>query len=219
MSASASYSTVGLVKDFIVTLTDSIYVSPTVFEFSTDYFYVTSYTNNSLIIDTTDPINVAASKTTFFRTCGGKCATCSASNTTICNTCYAINNGVISGITYGGYNTMTSDFQCVDVCGDGYYNSSATCIACVSPCKNCISASQCTSCIAGFYFVSTNPINNRCPNSCTIGFFANTITNTCDSCSSSCVTCSGTPNTCTSCNGTYYLSAGQCILSCPDGQF
>lgn len=34
---------------------------------------------------------------------------------------------------------MTSDNQCVDICGDGYYNSSGTCIVCISPCKNCIS--------------------------------------------------------------------------------
>ena len=180
---------------------------------------MTTYTNLNQVIDITSPTTVPASKAIFYRTCAGKCATCSGSNTSYCLSCYTTSYGVITGATYGGYNTMTSDNQCVDVCGDGYYNTSGTCFTCVSPCKNCVSSTQCTSCLTGFYFVATNAANSRCPTTCAPGAFSNSVTNTCDSCSTTCATCSSTPNTCTTCSGSLYLSGTQCISICPDGKF
>jgi proprotein convertase subtilisin/kexin type 5 len=196
-----------------------LWVSPVSFSFSTDYFYVTTYTNNSLMIDMTDPINVVASKATFYLSCAGHCSTCLSSNTSICQTCYTANTGVITNQTYGGFNIMTSDFQCVDVCGTGYYLQSGNCNACVSPCASCTTVDQCITCATGFYLISTNPPNQRCQNSCPNGYFANSITRTCDQCIGSCYSCSSAANLCTACNGTNYLSGSSCVINCPDGTF
>lgn len=219
VAASGSYNTIGLVKDFSVTLGSSIYASPTTFSFSTDYFYLSSYTSTNQLIDITDPINIVASRATFYRTCAGKCATCLTTNTSFCTSCYMVDTGVVANVTYGGFNTMTADNQCVDVCGPGYYNASNTCFVCTSPCQNCLGSLQCTSCLTGFYFIASNPATDRCKNVCPTGTFANSGTNTCDTCSPTCATCSGTPNTCTGCTGTLYLSGSQCISVCPDGKY
>jgi hypothetical protein len=89
---SASYLTVGLVKDFTVTLNDLLYISPTTFDFTNDYFLVTTYTSDGVVIDDTDVVAVPASKAIFTRTCAGKCSTCT-SNTSFCSTCYVANTG------------------------------------------------------------------------------------------------------------------------------
>lgn len=177
--ASTNYETLGLAKDFSVTLSDQIYVSPTTFSFDNDYFLVTTYTSNGLIIDDTDVIAVPASKATFTRTCAGKCATCSGSNTSFCLTCYSSGSGYLPNITYGGYVMMTSDNQCVDVCGSGYYSGTGTCIRCSVPCLNCLSLTECTSCAPTYYYVSSNLANNRCVATCPIGTYASSATTTC----------------------------------------
>ena len=184
-----------------------------------DYFYVTTYTNNNLIIDTTDPINVVASRATFFLTCSGRCRTCLSSNSSICSSCYIDNTGVLPNITYGGFSIMTSDFQCVDVCGIGFFLASGNCTQCASPCQTCSALNQCNSCVSGFFYISTNIITDRCKSICPDGYFANTVSRTCDLCSSSCFKCNVSSNLCIACNGTSYLSGTQCIPSCPDGTF
>lgn len=88
VAKSASYSTIGFANDFSVTLNDALYVSPKDFNFNTQYFYVTTYTNDTLKIDETDPITITASRATFYRTCGGFCATCPSSSLSFCTTCY-----------------------------------------------------------------------------------------------------------------------------------
>lgn len=114
---------------------------------------------------------------------------------------------------------MTSDFQCVDVCGSGFFLASGNCTQCASPCQTCSALNQCNSCVSGFFYISTNIITDRCKSICPDGYFANTVSRTCDLCSSSCFKCNVSSNLCIACNGTSYLSGTQCIPSCPDGTF
>lgn len=198
VAASTTYSTLGLVNDFTITLNQLMYVSPTFFQFNTDYFYVTSYTNNNRMIDTTDPISVAASKATFYLSCNGRCATCPDSNTSYCNTCYTSTYvGVLSNVTYGGFNTMTSDRLCVDVCGDGYFNNSGICQLCISPCLKCNSSTVCTSCVLNYFYVdSTSTCVSVCPT--TPNFtYADSTTRICANCSSNCKRCANISVNCT----------------------
>jgi len=87
----------------------------------------------------------------------------------------------------------------------------------VSPCDNCLSTSNCTSCRATFYYY-----NNSCvvDSSCPSGTFANSSSNTCESCVSPCATChysSGT--TCQSCAPGYIFHNSTCLQICPDGYY
>lgn len=199
--------------DFSLTLNDTLYVSPLDFNFNSQYFYVTTYTSNSLIIDTTDPITITASKAVFYRTCGGFCGTCPSSNLTFCSTCYnASYTGVLSS-TYGGYSIKTSDNQCVDVCGTGFYIINGTCTKCLSPCNACLNETTCTSCLNGTYYYYNSTLNSttRCWSLCPEGFYGDSISNQCISCAFNCKTCANISTLCTSCTGLYYLSGSTCV--------
>lgn len=184
VAATSSYTTIGLAKDFSITLDSQMYVSPLSFTiFETDYFLVRTYTSNNLIIDDTDTTK-ASTKAAFYRTCSNKCKTCPATNTTFCLTCYLNNTGVIPNINFGGFNTMTADGNCVDVCGSGYYNSSSTCFPCQIPCATCTSATACNTCSSGYFYTTINTtIDTRCRSTCPTGTYANSITRTCELCS------------------------------------
>lgn len=222
VSASTNYSITNIVYSFTITL-NNLYVSPVNYNFGADYFYVTSYTSNGLQIDVTDPINVVASKAVFFLSCSAAshCKTCLDSNTSYCLACYKLGDGYYTNITYGGYNTMNSNNICVDICGDGYYNNSGLCQACISPCKFCTSSTICTSCTTNYYYLSTNPVTNRCLSTCPTSTYPDTSTSTCLSCSTSCLSCITTSTTCTSCNNNTYLLAttSQCVITCPTGTY
>lgn len=140
VAASGSYSTSGLVYSFTIALNPNIYVSPLTYNFLADYFYVNTYTNNNHLIDITDPVTVPATLATFYLSCSNRCKACLDSNTSYCLSCYQTGDGYFTNVTFGGYNTMTSNNKCVDVCGDGFYNASGLCIACAPPCLYCTSA-------------------------------------------------------------------------------
>lgn len=142
-------------------------------------FLVTTYTNDGLVIDDTDPVAVPASKAVFYRTCGGKCETCSSTNTSFCLTCYQPGTGQLPGITYGGFSMLSSDNQCLDRCGTGYYSGTGTCIRCTSPCSSCTSSTDCTSCLPTFFYIPSNSPNNRCISTCPTGTYPNNSTSTC----------------------------------------
>lgn len=178
--ATTSYTIVGLNKDYVITLDSQMYVSPLNFSlFESDYFLVRTYTSNNLIIDDTDTTK-STTKAAFYTTCGNKCKTCSSANTTYCLSCYLNNTGVIANTNFGGFNTMTSDGNCVDFCGAGYYNSSSTCFPCQVPCSACTSATACTSCSSGYFFTTVNTtVDTRCRSICPTGTYASTSTRTC----------------------------------------
>lgn len=63
---------------------------------------------------------------------------------------------MISGNDFGNYNILNPNNQCVDVCGDGFYvDAGSNCVACVSPCQICTGVDRCTTCVGGYYYLST----------------------------------------------------------------
>jgi proprotein convertase subtilisin/kexin type 5 len=85
------------------------------------------------------------------------------------------------------------------------------CVLCVSPCVTCTTLNFCNSCIST-HFLYQNNCTAQCPVGTTVG---NTVTQLCDLCNTSCLTCAGTINNCTSCPGVQILYLGGCIDSCP----
>ena len=80
----------------------------------------------------------------------------------------------------------------------------------MSPCVNCISDSQCLSCISGQYYY-----NYSCVTSCPDGYFTNT--DECSVCISPCKYCTDEV-TCLSCDEGYW-DGTQCTTECPSGQY
>ena len=71
------------------------------------------------------------------------------------------------------YYHLAANRSCLTSCPDAYYHENLGtnqkfCQSCVSPCVNCISQSQCLSCISGQYYY-----NYTCVTSCPDGYFAN----------------------------------------------
>ena len=94
------------------------------------------------------------------------------------------------------------------------------CLTCSGSAKNCLS---CGFSAYGFHLYL---YNNTCLLNCPNGFWANSVGNTCDSCTQGCLTCTGVGLTnCLTCDnvtGTPYLKeigATICGTTCPDRQF
>lgn len=120
-----------------LTLVTAFYRSPITFSYLTnDYLIVKTYDSTGGIMDTTDT-TLAATQAVFTLTCAKYCKTCRSTNTSYCTACYTIGEGYTPSVTYDNYNFITSDGQCVTTCGDGYYNSSNTCVLCNAPCQYC----------------------------------------------------------------------------------
>ncbi|KRX04496.1 Insulin-like growth factor binding protein, N-terminal [Pseudocohnilembus persalinus] len=147
-------------------------------------------------------------------TCTDPCATCGNNDPTHCLTC---------DNTY----YLNASNQCVQECGDGFFEDDSLsppyCTPCdgtTNFCQTCESLTECTSCVAPRLYYSPN---NVCISDCetyTGNAMVNDPTNTnCVSCVSPCATCTGDVNTCLSCvSGYYYLAADQaCYNPCPDG--
>lgn len=144
--------------------------------------------------------------------CSSNCYTC-LSSATFCTKC-------LNTSTYPYLNITSTTVQtCVSACVAGMYprttSDPAQCVACVTPCATCTTQTACITCAQGYYLYNTNSsCISACPADTTI---ANNVTNTCDSCSSICLTCSVLTSNCTSCSApnVYYL--GSCQSSCPTG--
>ncbi|KRX07476.1 Insulin-like growth factor binding protein, N-terminal [Pseudocohnilembus persalinus] len=145
--------------------------------------------------------------------CDATCETCSGPASNECITCKSSPQHYF----------MSSDSSCYETCPDGYYASDITnpksCEQCPSGCATCTSNSDCQSCSSGYYLV-----NNSCSTTCPSGLFQNDVTNECDSCDSTCETCSGpASNECITCKFSpqhYYMSTdSSCYETCPDGYY
>ncbi len=66
-----------------------------------------------------------------------------------------------------------------------------------------------------------NTTSLSCQSNCNsqVGYFINSLSNTCDKCDPQCLSCISTSNTCTSCPVGYYLIDNNCVLNCPQGTF
>lgn len=105
--------------------------------------------------------------------------------------------------------------NCRTSCNEGFYaDETNVCQACNPTCKTCQgSATNCTSCKLS----SSNPHfkNNECLASCGDKFYPNPTTKVCESCHSSCQTCT-TGTECTSCitSKPYFYSNNTCVDQC-----
>jgi hypothetical protein len=133
IDATSLYSLANNNVNFVIKL-NRTYISPTNYNFDGDYFYVTTFTSNNLIIDKTSPEDVSSSAATFYLTCTNKCKTCNPANLSQCTSCYTQGSGEILGILYDGYNVLNSSGDCVNQCGYGQYNNSGLCQNCTPPC-------------------------------------------------------------------------------------
>jgi hypothetical protein len=164
--------------------------------------------------------NCTSCSSTYFQTgtniCTQNCPTGTAKlnsttctcNFTVCATCVLTINTCLTCQT--GLVLLNS--SCLSSCGNGYYNSSNTCVACVTNCQTC-SAGGCSVCY------STAPIlyNSSCYAACPSG--SSQSGNTCITCPTGCSVCSST-TICTSCLTIYYLmiynnGTTECTRPCP----
>lgn len=101
---------------------------------------------------------------------------------------------------------------CTTSCGDNFYLSNSTCIACVANCQTC-TASGCTVCNS----TASILYNGSCYSSCPSGTSASGTS--CVLCSTGCSTCS-TASFCTQCQSIFYLviyvnGTAECVRPCP----
>ncbi len=100
--------------------------------------------------------------------CQAYCTSCtSASNCFACqNLKYLYQDSCIDDCPSGTYADIYSVCQCIVV--NGIFIITSIYLACESPCVNCISASQCVSCISGLLWY-----NYQCFESCPDGTWTN----------------------------------------------
>lgn len=128
----------------------------------------------------------------------------------------------------------SSDGKACDRCAGGYgfITKAKACVACkVSNCESCPKdVSKCASCgydyakgiqygLVGGKCVMCPKNANKCDGnkvtSCVVGFYADTQTNSCKECPSTCSSCSSATK-CTYCNSGYTLKGGKCLSSGSD---
>lgn len=164
--------------------------------------------------------------------CDSTCSKCSlGGDATKCTECYDSSLYLVLA------SATDSAGSCQASCPKGtVVNSGAPikeCSPCDSSCEDCsipVNPNKCLSCSSGMFMVlsATNSAEGQCVGTCPDGTVANSDTNRCESCDSSCVTCSvpRDPSKCTSCSVPtgYYLillstasASGNCATSCPTG--
>jgi hypothetical protein len=106
------------------------------------------------------------------------------------------------------------DTSCVSNCGNNFYDTGRTCIACSDlNCIKCAPQNKCKTCNKStFLFKQTGQCKDTCPD----GFYANSQTNTCKHCSEGCQKCTSNGK-CFTCKKGFYLLEGKCMRTCPVG--
>ena len=136
------------------------------------------------------------------------CATCTGTNSGVCNTCYSdVAEKYFSGTS------------CLSACPEGFYNDNLVCKACPAECKTCSDAKTCTSCktdaTSQFKFLNGTWCFSQCPDT-----FYGDSSFMCQKCSSNCQTCTNTATNCSSCSQSSnfpILSKSQCVSKCDSG--
>lgn len=102
--------------------------------------------------------------------------------------------------------------SCISTCPTYFFSddASGSCKACKSPCKECISLTDCLNCLNPLFYLE----NATCASSCTYPLLG--LNGTCYHCSSQCLTCTQTLSTCLLCaTGFYYFpSTFACSFIC-----
>eukprot|EP01022_Parablepharisma_sp_SALTPOND_P028562 TRINITY_DN71152_c0_g1_i1.p1 TRINITY_DN71152_c0_g1~~TRINITY_DN71152_c0_g1_i1.p1 ORF type:complete len:1645 (-),score=40.75 TRINITY_DN71152_c0_g1_i1:653-5587(-) len=111
--------------------------------------------------------------------------------------------------------------QCVEVCPDGTFPLGPICAECTPPCKDCLSLSECTTCMAPYYKVDNS---SQCVLKCPSGTYAEETLRACIRCFYTCKTCIGSsPDQCLLCDiakgvGKPTDAPGSCLpIVCPEG--
>lgn len=96
------------------------------------------------------------------------------------------------------------------------------CLQCPSACLSCLNDTYCTACLSGRTYLY--PKTNNCITDCPLGYYGNSTSAICNSCSSKCLTCAYSANNCLSCSSGFYLvrlsvSSYDCLSSCPSGYY
>ena len=138
--------------------------------------------------------------------CKSTCAECLTTNKNYCTACeWPDAPFLVNG-------------ECTLNCPDGTYGNYTThkCESCISPCQNCISSTECTSCLP---LISTNLLYyssciDTCPAEVTVQ-----IGSECFDCDDNCATCQDAVESCASCKDDWILldSTKVCVESCPIG--
>ena len=137
--------------------------------------------------------------------CTSPCRTCSESQTN-CTAC-------VSNLTPEVY---LSNFDCIETCPTYTYGDATTnlCTACVPPCEKCVSASECSSCLSGFFL-----LDSSCINPCDVGYLG--VNRICQPCTNNCESCSLMVDNCLTCLPDFYFvsSTSDCVDTCPTGLY
>ena len=122
-----------------------------------------------------------------------------------------------------GYDFNTEYQISLSICPSGYYKNPSTkgCDPCDVSCSDCTGRNntECTGYTSGYFL---QPESTTCLSTCSIGYCADTLSNTCAPCDACCSNCTGGTNTqCTSCNPGYLLqpSSTTCGTACPSGYY
>ncbi|SCZ97223.1 BZ3500_MvSof-1268-A1-R1_Chr4-2g07070 [Microbotryum saponariae] len=133
--------------------------------------------------------------------CDSSCSTCYGSTPSACLSCANSNQVLLNG-------------KCVSSCPQGFYTATnSTCMSCHPDCATC--GSSFTTCLT---CPTSRPVlsSGRCLLACSSSQYYDTSSTSCQSCSSTCGTCSG-PGTsdCLSCpsGSNTVLSSGACVAS------
>ena len=109
--------------------------------------------------------------------------------------------------------------SCILSCDPPYFANTATgsCQLCADDCAGCLDydTNACTSCPPGTFLNSSTA---TCDSSCSDTYFADTLTNTCQSCATGCDQCSSSSaSSCTLCSSGYYFDiiTSTCVQICP----
>ena len=138
--------------------------------------------------------------------CHVYCSACTGTNSNQCSQC----------AFYNGVQYLLSNTTCSSTCLAAYYKFNSTnCLACTSPCFNCVApGTNCTSCIATYVLF---PPNNTCLTECPDNYYFNATLSQCMPCDPLCKKCTDDPFPCQVCIADTYLLPYNytCWVSCP----
>ena len=154
----------------------------------------------------------------------GRCATCLASDPTMCLTCAS---GLYStDMTKTVNKTSTNYVSCTQSWLDGKYTDASNkwSNSCLSNCGKCSSGTTWDRCLSG-YFLNDAATPNTCvaDTACPSGKYGDPITGKCQACQSPWATCKGSANnwlTCITSSTNYFFDKlGKCYTTCPPGTY
>ncbi|XP_057287145.1 extracellular matrix organizing protein FRAS1 [Pezoporus wallicus] len=146
------------------------------------------------------------------RACHDTCSTCEGPLATQCTSC--------------SFPLVLQWGQCLQGCGEGFYQDHDVCKGCHPSCRTCIGpgGSHCQQCRAPDDVLQPHQriegaLHGLCLSHCQAQFYMDS-TGVCKECHPSCASCVGnTSQDCTACLSSHVLLEGRCLSECPEGLF